>query len=113
MKRAAGVSGSGRGCLIGGGGSCPVRSVKEEHALRRRYCAPMAFLTAPTWSDSHNVLTAHPELVELGAEMIDMMLTDPHHGYPTMTRADAGTTIEDAQGCAAAMQVPRTSAHVG
>lgn len=39
--------------------------------------ALMNFLHAPNWDASRRVLDAHPELVNVGADMIDMMLTDP------------------------------------
>ena len=38
--------------------------------------ALMDFLHAPNWDSSRRVLNAHPELLNVGVEMIDMMLTD-------------------------------------
>lgn len=56
--------------------------------------AMMQFLTAPTWSDSHRVLNAHPELVNLGAELIDVMLTDPTSVLRGLTRSEAETALK-------------------
>jgi hypothetical protein len=39
--------------------------------------ALMSFLHAPNWADSRRILDAHPELVKVGVEMIDVMLSDP------------------------------------
>jgi hypothetical protein len=39
--------------------------------------ALMNFLHAPNWDASRRVLDAHPELLNVGIDMIDMMLTDP------------------------------------
>jgi hypothetical protein len=54
--------------------------------------ALMAFLKAGTWDDSRRILNAHPELLNVGPGLIDMMLKDPtlvSMTYPGRTRSEA------------------------
>ena len=57
----------------------------------------MSFLHARNWVDSRRVLDTHPELVNVGAEMIDMMLTDPSTtalAYRGLSQSDAETLLK-------------------
>ncbi|HLX51466.1 MAG TPA: hypothetical protein VKS82_24325 [Streptosporangiaceae bacterium] len=55
----------------------------------------MRFLMASTWDDSRRVLNAHPELINVGAELIDVMLTDPAGALRGLTRSEAETALNE------------------
>src|SRR6185437_16914259 len=60
--------------------------------------ALMNFLHAPDWDSSRRVLDAHPELLDVGVEMIDMMLTDPDTtalAYRGLPHSDAETLLRN------------------
>lgn len=48
------------------------------------------FLMAPTWGESRRVLNEHPELLNFGTGVIDILLSqDPNHYYPGRSRSEA------------------------
>jgi WD40 repeat protein len=58
--------------------------------------ALMKFLTASTWNESCSVVNAHPELLNVGIDMIDIMLKDPDLTsmvYPGRSRSEAEATL--------------------
>jgi hypothetical protein len=59
--------------------------------------AMMTFLTARTWDDSRDVLNAHPELLNVGVELIDVMLTDPAAVLRGLTRSEAEVALRKHQ----------------
>ena len=48
------------------------------------------FLTASSWQDSRSVLNDHPELLNFGADVIDILISkDPNFFYPKRSRSEA------------------------